>query len=121
MTFPKHRHHREQIVRKLISMPRVELPSPKPGESNVTIWQFRSLVIVGANGTGKSKLGVFIENAAEEKGHRISAQRALKIPESVQPRPYDVAEATLRFGQYDANRRSNQLVVSRLGSRWEHE
>lgn len=51
-------------------------------------------VIVGANGSGKSRLGAWIErhqSVAEEQVLRISAQRALKIPEVVAVTHFDAA------------------------------
>lgn len=42
-----------------------------------------SFVIVGANGSGKSKLGAFIEKETPHKVIRISAQRALSIPDKI--------------------------------------
>ena len=43
----------------------------------------RNFVIVGANGSGKSHLGAEIENHNPENVLRISAQRALNVPDSV--------------------------------------
>ena len=42
-----------------------------------------SAVIVGANGAGKSRLGAWVEKNTEQNTivHRISAQRALDIPD----------------------------------------
>ena len=42
----------------------------------------QSYVIVGANGSGKSHLGAWIENN-NENVLRISAQRALSIPDTI--------------------------------------
>ena len=35
-----------------------------------------SVIIIGANGSGKSKLGAWIEQQSLEEIHRISAQRS---------------------------------------------
>lgn len=51
-------------------------------------------VIVGANGSGKSRLGAWIERhqyVAEEQVLRISAQRSLKIPDSVVVKHFEAA------------------------------
>jgi hypothetical protein len=79
------------------------------------------VVIVGANGSGKSRLGAWIETAVGVKAHRVSAQRALSIPPSVQPRAYEQAEATLRYGHYDPSQKPDQRAVFRFGNRWGNE
>ena len=38
---------------------------------------YQSMIIIGANGSGKSRLGVWIELNSLDKTHRISAQRSL--------------------------------------------
>ena len=42
-----------------------------------------SLIIVGANGSGKTRLAVHIEEQGGESCHRISAHRALKLNAAV--------------------------------------
>ena len=64
------------------SLPRLYLPTPDGTGNKVEIEHNGSVVIVGANGSGKSRLGAWIErNADNSIVHRISAQRALDIPE----------------------------------------
>lgn len=55
---------------------------PKLGEV-VEVSSEHNFVIVGANGSGKSKLGAYIERNKKTNILRISAQRALTIPDSV--------------------------------------
>ena len=64
-----------------------------------------SIVIVGANGSGKSRLGAWIDSLAI-KGlvvHRVSAQRALTINDYVQPRPLEQAGRLLYYGSDSPN------------------
>lgn len=42
-----------------------------------------SVIIIGANGSGKSKLGAWIEQQDFEKVHRIGAQRNLNSKEYI--------------------------------------
>lgn len=42
-----------------------------------------SVVIIGANGAGKSKLGAWIERQSLENVHRIAAQRNLNFNENI--------------------------------------
>ncbi|WP_315308070.1 DUF4435 domain-containing protein [Veillonella parvula] len=50
-----------------------------PGEENERLTESQSLIIIGANGSGKSRLGAWIEQNSPEKTHRIVAQRALEM------------------------------------------
>lgn len=53
-----------------------------PGENN-SAKEFEasvnSLIIIGANGSGKSKLGAWMERQNGEDVHRIGAQRSLNF------------------------------------------
>jgi predicted ATP-dependent endonuclease of OLD family len=70
----------------------------------------RNLVIIGANGSGKSRLGIILEQNII-KSHRISAQRALTIPDFAQVLNLEQAENSLYYGQ--AN-------LSNTGQKWGH-
>jgi ABC-type cobalamin/Fe3+-siderophores transport system ATPase subunit len=66
-----------------------------PGESNV--------VLVGANGAGKTRLGIWLDfNQGHIRVHRISAQRALAIPQSATMQTLAIAEKLLWVGEKDA-------------------
>ncbi len=54
-----------------------DLPPKQKGTPNVRFENVRSMVIVGANGSGKSRMGARIEQMAGANAHRLSAQRAL--------------------------------------------
>jgi uncharacterized protein DUF4435/putative AbiEii toxin of type IV toxin-antitoxin system len=62
-----------------------------------------SVVIIGANGSGKSRLGSWIdlESPHKEITHRVAAQRSLTMPETVSPGGVDLAQADLLFGHRD--------------------
>ncbi len=57
-----------------------------------------SIVIIGANGAGKSKLGAWIEQQNFEKVHRISAQRDLNFNENIALKNYAQAEEFVFYG-----------------------
>lgn len=59
---------------------------------------FNSLIIIGANGSGKSKLGAWIEQQDMEKVHRIGAQRNLNFHENVPLKNYSQAESFVFYG-----------------------
>lgn len=64
----------------------------------------QSLIIVGANGSGKTRMSVWIENNlwATNKGKltvsRISAQRSLKMPPTANPKPFEKSLVLLNIG-----------------------
>lgn len=57
-----------------------------------------SLVIIGGNGTGKSKLGEWMEKSSETSVHRIGAQRSLVFGRFIQQRSYEQAINLLMCG-----------------------
>ena len=57
-----------------------------------------SVIIIGANGSGKSKLGAWIEQQNFEQVHRIGAQRNLNFNENIQLKNYAEAENIVFYG-----------------------
>ena len=51
-----------------------------------------SVIIVGANGAGKSKLGAWIEQKDFAKVHRIAAQRGISFNKNIPLKNYTEAE-----------------------------
>lgn len=102
-------------------MPPFEFPPRRKGSSNERFENVRSMVIVGANGSGKSRIGAWIERTVGAKAHRVTAQRALSIPAYVQPRAYEQAESTLLYGHYDPGQKPEQRAASKFGHRWGDE
>lgn len=62
-----------------------------------------SVVIIGANGSGKSKLGAWIEGKEPENVHRIGAQRNLNFNEDITLKSYSQAENFIFYGTDDQN------------------
>lgn len=60
----------------------------------------QSLLFIGANGSGKTRLGTWIEIDSPQRNlvHRISAQKSLSMPDSTTPISIDLAEKNLLFG-----------------------
>lgn len=77
----------------------LELPESEY-EEETSISHDQNVVILGANGSGKSRLGAWIERESTQKDsvHRISAQKSLVMPESVQPKSLEEAKKQLLFG-----------------------
>lgn len=88
------------------------------GSGNTTVLNGgHNLVIIGANGAGKSRMGFWIEN--NQPGHifvhRISAQRALIIPPAAEFRTVEIAEKTLFFGFPDISAHKGHKAGRRYG------
>ena len=57
-----------------------------------------AVIIIGANGSGKSKLGAWIEQQDMEQIHRIGAQRNLNFQENIPLKSYSQAEDFFFYG-----------------------
>lgn len=57
-----------------------------------------SLILIGANGCGKSKLGAWMEKQETDKVHRIGAQRNINISPHIQQKSYAEAADLMFYG-----------------------
>ncbi len=72
------------------------------GIHNLTLEAGRSTLFVGANGAGKTRLGVFIENKlTADKVHRIAAHRSLVLNDKIAFVDLDRALNGLVYGNLD--------------------
>jgi len=100
-------------------MDNIILPPKRPSEPNESWTGVQSVVIAGANGSGKSRLGAWIEqNNAARPVHRIAAQRALHLPDLVNPMTYERATSQLYYGSYQPNWNELQRRQQKIQSRW---
>ncbi|PVZ68862.1 DUF4435 domain-containing protein [Pelagibaculum spongiae] len=76
-----------------------ELTLPQ-GNSTESIETNQSILLIGANGAGKTRLGSWIEINSQQKElvHRISAQKSLAFPDSSTPQSIELAEKDLLYG-----------------------
>lgn len=74
-----------------------------------------SVVFIGANGAGKTRLGVFIDRSLSSmvEVHRIAAHRSLMLNPNVVPPSLEVATRRLRFGYDEGDYRHKD------GHRWQ--
>ena len=96
------------------------LPPKQAGSANEDWADVRSVVIVGANGSGKSRIGVWIEQQ-NTFVHRVSAQRALALPDLVNTMPYERAASQLYYGSYEPNWSVAQHNQQKFGRRWAND
>ncbi|SEU11249.1 DUF4435 domain-containing protein [Enterocloster clostridioformis] len=72
-----------------------------------------SLIIIGGNGTGKSKLGEWMEKKQVISTHRIGAQRSLVFGHYIQQKSYEQAINLLMYGRQEKSQDHD--------SRWEYD
>lgn len=104
------------------------LPPRHPGGPQESFSGQSSLVVIGANGSGKTRFGAWIEkqidSAAINSGRidtsvqRLSAQRMLTLPSSIQPIPYEHAWNRLQYGTYSQGWDTQTYVRQKQSSKW---
>ena len=94
------------------------LPNRTGTNQTETLTTENNIVLVGANGSGKSRLGAWIEQIMQNQltVHRISAQKALNIPDFAQLKNLEQAEKALLFGRDDQHASLHRKINDRWGS-----
>ncbi len=83
------------------------LPGPNSTSSTTTSVESEGpIVIIGANGSGKTRLGSWIELESEQQDRvrRISAQKSLHLPAFAASTSIDRAESDLLYGYVESDR-----------------
>ncbi|RDU74531.1 ABC transporter ATP-binding protein [Helicobacter anseris] len=62
-----------------------------------------SIIIIGGNGAGKSRLGAWIEEEIGENCHRVGGQRSLKYNPNLTLKPLESSRNMLEYGNEKAN------------------
>jgi hypothetical protein len=75
------------------------------------------LVVIGANGSGKTRFGAWLDAQEATLHHRVSAHRSLVFPERVQPMDLQEAELRLFTGQTDKGNPAHH----RQHNRWQNK
>lgn len=89
------------------------LPKASGGTAEITSNQ--SILLIGANGSGKTRLGTWIEMTSPQNKsvHRLSAQKSLSMPETTTPVSIERAEKDLLFGSAEGHHGHKQ------GHKWQ--
>lgn len=97
-----------------IAKPKLVLPNKEGKAETITLECNGSVVIVGANGSGKSRLGVWIEQNSpkEQLVHRIPAQKDINIPDYAQLIAPEKAENILLWGTDNEKQASKQFKTN---------
>ena len=77
----------------------------------------RVLVVIGANGSGKTRFGAWLDAQEVTLHHRVSAHRSLVFPDRVQPMDFQEAELRLFTG---GTEKSN-FAHYRQHQRWQNQ
>lgn len=83
----------------------MEIKLPDLDGQPQTIIDKSSMILIGANGSGKTRMSIWIEkNNPDSIVHRISAQKSLDMPEQTQNRDISVAYEKWFFGINNENK-----------------
>jgi hypothetical protein len=104
----------EELLKHVLTLPKID-------GSLEEIQTSKSLLFIGANGSGKTRLGTWIEfkSPQKDKVHRISAQKSLSMPDSSTPRSIHEARADLLFGHMHAANDGQSPFTYKEGHRWQ--
>ena len=91
------------------------IPGPSGTATSITLEPGTSVIFVGANGGGKTRLAVRIEESLNLNAHRISAHRALTLNPSVAKISEQAALSGLRTGYANVD----ASIEHRIGQRWQ--
>jgi energy-coupling factor transporter ATP-binding protein EcfA2 len=84
------------------------LQDGRPSFVSIDVSPGTSSVFVGANGSGKTRLGVHLESLLGDTAHRIPAQRSIAMKERVVLSDYDTSLKQLLDGHETGNRRAHR-------------
>lgn len=111
----------------------IYLPTPVSSQNtpNPLTVEGSSLVILGANGSGKTRLGTWLEleSTLKKKVHRIAAQKSLSVPKFISTSSSEHALDSLKYGidvptiihMIDNNQYSSlQLEHNKKNTRWQN-
>ncbi|WP_146552598.1 AAA family ATPase [Rummeliibacillus sp. SL167] len=95
---------------------KIKIPSINGEEKYIVDKQ--SIVLIGANGSGKTRMSIWIDdNNGEIPIHRISAQKSLNMPAMVSPTELEIAEEKFLYGN-TSNDKKWLKIYGKKNNRW---
>lgn len=94
----------------------ITLPPRLDGQPVENI-DFTTLVVIGANGSGKTRLGSYIEEKYKSKVHRVSAQKSLSMPKFASTTNKKKAESDFKYGSWSEDNNWNE-TAGWIHQRW---
>lgn len=89
----------------------ITLPKKLNHPENI-VTNYKRIVVIGANGSGKTRFGTDIETRYNQQTHRISAQKSLSMPKNVSPTSKENAEKDFLYGYATGG------LGHKIGQRW---
>ena len=80
------------------------MPFNKDTQSNIPLSEIKSIVVIGANGSGKTRFGSQLEQMYLNRSHRISAQKSLSMPVHVPTSSKEKAQMEFEYGAYSEDK-----------------
>ena len=95
------------------------LPAASSAPEKTTVSTNGSVVIIGANGSGKTRLGVWLDLLSPQAAltHRVAAQKSLTIPENSPTSSLQLAENDLLYGYPDTRATHEHKAGQKWGGR----
>ena len=90
----------------------IKLPTKAGSTEVISLENIKTIVVIGANGAGKTRFGAKIELDNPNKTHRISAQKSLTMPDHVSPTSKEKSETDFFYGD------ANHGMSNKNGYRW---
>jgi len=81
-----------------VNIPKKDNSNSELQHKELTLRAGKTTIIIGANGSGKTRLAVYLEEQLGEKAHRIAAHRALSLNPNVDKIPESKAKKYLTYG-----------------------
>ncbi len=97
---------------------KINLPTKLGNPNTNPEIDFEQIVVIGANGSGKTRFGANIEENNHKITHRISAQKSLSIPKLVRPKSLDIATEEFLYGSTHPNKSLYERLDYKKNNRW---
>lgn len=97
---------------------KIKLPEKKGASGIQSELDFNQLVVIGANGSGKTRFGANLEESYPNKTHRISAQKSLSFPSEVRPKSLETATEEFWYGSINKDKELYKQPWYKENNRW---
>lgn len=97
---------------------KIQLPTKKGQPNSNPEIEFNQLVVLGANGSGKTRFGSDIERRYKRETHRVSAQKSLSMPEFVSTKSKEAATSEFLYGGWNKDNPNWNINTGWLMQRW---